>query len=291
MEPIHMLTHTRLFRMNQRNGAFTLIELLVVVAIIVVLIAILMPSLGQAREQSKQVVCGTNVRQLVTAFFVYAEENGTILPYASAQFSGTQVMTWDKLIHRQINGTLSDYDLLNSTLTSNAPKVLRCPSDTTIRPSWAVNAVRSYSMPAGAQGYPPTAYTGIGVSGNPSASVTTPRAIKLTMIPDQQGTIGLAENHYPDGPDSSSASFNVAGNGSGAGVERPADQGPAKNVTTVNTASMIHGGKFTYGFLDGHVESLKPQQVSRTPSRCANWGHTQSNLTIGGMWVWANEWK
>jgi len=60
--------------------AFTLIELLVVVAIITILIAILLPSLNKAREQSKTTVCMSNLRQLALATRVYmAEDNAAIL--------------------------------------------------------------------------------------------------------------------------------------------------------------------------------------------------------------------
>lgn len=59
---------------RSRSG-FTLIELLVVVAIIALLLAILLPSLGAAREQSRAATCLSNLRQLGLASSMYADEN------------------------------------------------------------------------------------------------------------------------------------------------------------------------------------------------------------------------
>ena len=62
--------------MKDRTRAFTLIELLVVVAIIALLIGILVPSLGAARDKARAAVCGTHVRAICQGMNVYAADWG-----------------------------------------------------------------------------------------------------------------------------------------------------------------------------------------------------------------------
>ena len=65
---------------RSRLRGFTLIELLVVIAIISILLSILLPSLSAARERSKAVVCGTQLRELAAAGFMYTNDNGVYPP-------------------------------------------------------------------------------------------------------------------------------------------------------------------------------------------------------------------
>lgn len=59
--------------------AFSLIELLVVVAVISMLVALLLPSLGKARDQARRTRCAANLHQLSTAMYTYwTEWNGRV---------------------------------------------------------------------------------------------------------------------------------------------------------------------------------------------------------------------
>jgi prepilin-type N-terminal cleavage/methylation domain-containing protein len=66
--------------MRRRKGGFTLIELLVVVSIVALLIAILLPSLTQAREAAKRGACLSQLSQTQLAAILYSDDHDGLLP-------------------------------------------------------------------------------------------------------------------------------------------------------------------------------------------------------------------
>ncbi|MBL7153091.1 MAG: type II secretion system protein [Phycisphaerae bacterium] len=67
--------------------AFTLVELLVVISIIALLMAILVPVLGRARERGRRVVCMGNIRQFIVGIQVYAGDYAEYLPSGLSDFT------------------------------------------------------------------------------------------------------------------------------------------------------------------------------------------------------------
>jgi len=66
-------------KVSNRPG-FTLIELLTVIAIIGILAAILIPVVGKVRDSARRAACSSNVRQIGTGLFLFADEHEGRLP-------------------------------------------------------------------------------------------------------------------------------------------------------------------------------------------------------------------
>ncbi|MGD0551136.1 MAG: prepilin-type N-terminal cleavage/methylation domain-containing protein [Sedimentisphaerales bacterium] len=71
------------------GDGFTLVELLVVISIIALLMAILLPALGKARELGKRAVCMNQLKQLVIAWNMYCDSNNEKVPIGDVYYSWT----------------------------------------------------------------------------------------------------------------------------------------------------------------------------------------------------------
>ncbi|MBI4578834.1 MAG: prepilin-type N-terminal cleavage/methylation domain-containing protein [Planctomycetes bacterium] len=115
-----------------RNRAFTLIEVLVVVAIIGLLIAVLLPTLRLAREQSRATVCLSNLKQQGIGLSAYSADWKRLLPWAgSFRFSlmeGLYYVLGDKHPERHNWGRVN-LGVLYPKYTGNTGMLFYCPGN------------------------------------------------------------------------------------------------------------------------------------------------------------------
>ena len=103
--------------MSGRRQGFTLIELLVVMVIIALLVGLLLPALGRAREEARKTQCRSNLRQIGLAYQMYMNDNHGWTPavYSSGiggHTSGGSASSDDGRRHL-MNGTSMDKMLGN----------------------------------------------------------------------------------------------------------------------------------------------------------------------------------
>lgn len=98
---------------------FTLIELLVVIAIIAILASMLLPALSRARNAVKTAKCSNNQRQIMTALFMYTDDNNDFGPWARK--AANLDIWWNSLIYPYISNNATYY------LTDRS-SVFTCPS-------------------------------------------------------------------------------------------------------------------------------------------------------------------
>ena len=91
-----------IFHRNRKKRKFTLIELLVVIAIIAILAGILLPALNSARMKAKMINCTGNLKQSVTALFLYSNDFNSMILQEHIDNTNCQA-PWTWIILKQLN--------------------------------------------------------------------------------------------------------------------------------------------------------------------------------------------
>ena len=138
-------------RQNRLRGGFTLVELLVVIGIIAVLISILMPALNRVRDQANRIKCMNNLRGIMNAVMMYANENKSHLPFCNWAGYPAGHVGWlykDPIIADPRHAeTGIVYFYLKET------GILKCPLHTEKRTVGASENLTSYLMNGAVQDY------------------------------------------------------------------------------------------------------------------------------------------
>jgi len=221
--------------------AFTLVELLVVIAIISMLMAILLPSLGKVRRQSKAILCLNNLRQMCTATTTYTQTYDGYYPtayYDEDTPTGEIKYCWDFTVIDDSGDISIEPGLLWQGETIE--KIHQCPSfkgdsNTEYDPYTGYNYNTSYIGHGERENIP-----------TPEKAVMVKRPGKCALFGDGQWRDGA--NKFMRAP-----------------LRSPADR--TFNGRYAGTQGYRHSGKTNVGWCDGHVSSWEQLYTNIEPAR------------------------
>lgn len=236
--------------MSPAPRAFTLIELLVVISIIALLIGLLLPALGQARETGRMIKCMSNMRMMSLASVNYAFEFDGDLPGVGLGEGA---------------GTLDPQGAWLRTLAQfvDTPLLYRCPSDDSPyfdMPAPTNGRLRqiSYGLPftlGHAAGF--EAFRNIDAIPRPVKTIMALELVEGTADDDRLGFVS-ADHVHPE-------TWFAAVTG------QAGDDLVARQVEIEQ-----HQGSANYAFLDGHAQSLtRSETIENVGGFVPNW---RSNL-------------
>jgi prepilin-type N-terminal cleavage/methylation domain-containing protein len=253
-----------------RKGGFTLVELLVVIGIIALLISILIPVLGRARDQANRVACLSNIRQIGIAFRMYASENKDWCPWAAPLNRPDLYADW---IHWRTG--INNQGLASSAIApylgggkgfakdTSLEKVFRCPADRLQdRPSFTQYPY-SYTMNIyfGSNGDYPQA-----CAGPPTRLSTTKNASEKILVAEEN-EVTINDGYWVPGVASNMSLSDWQGNWDWLSVRHDGGKGEFTNNQPfpAKPKDMLHHSKKgVVIFVDGHADVV-PRDYAHMP--------------------------
>jgi prepilin-type N-terminal cleavage/methylation domain-containing protein len=226
------------------NNGFTLTELLVVIAMAAILVIFMTPALSQTKSPAKSLQCMVNMRRLIGAWRMFAEDNlDKLVPNSNGGATMNNTTTW-------VGGWVS-WDLAsvntNKALLQSSPLAqylngditpFRCPADVYL------------SSPQQAQGWPPRVRS-VSMNGFVGDQMTSSDPTRNAFSPAYRQWLKMAEISQPanyfvfieEHPDSINDGYFI--------------NNPAVISNWIDVPASYHDGSVNISYADQHVETHK----------------------------------
>lgn len=234
----------------KKTTAFTLIELLTVISIIGILAGIMIPVVGRVRSSAKGAQCKSNLRQLASAFSMYADEHKGLYPTAYPPPPGSTDgnINWFSGDNNKKNCPIAPYisggETADGKVGHATMRLVVCPSNEVGQPypsHWIFPSANAY-------GYP------YAVNMSVISDSSTQVAASSITVPSR--TIFLSDNSTPaTGGGTWTYGFKLTPSGF---------QDAYWGTRIEERMGDHHGGQANIAWCDGHVTSTSIEKLKQT---------------------------
>ncbi len=230
-------------REKRQLTGFTLIELLVVISIIAVLMAVMMPALGKAREQARALICVSRLKDMGNAVSLYAADNdGRMVRSSSGADYGYQ-RWWDALGYYYdrtktgtgVAGSRYDYELFRCPTEDKKNSAASGMFSSNVHFMCPMDTKGTQDTSDDTKSFPRFWWSRISTFKSPS-TLPAFHDHNSTSVYPSQGEYGLPHESL----------YKYGWYNGNTRVQKTAITGPAAN----------HGKNINYLFVDGHAQKM-----------------------------------
>jgi len=232
--------------------AFTLIELLVVISVVALLLSIVMPALGRARQKARSTSCLSRMRQIGLASAMYVQDNDGYFAKSSHSAAACGCLRWGPAFMPFLG--FGPYQGSTTPAWDTAfTKFYRCPSDRRTNLTYSYGKNVWFELESSETG------EALGTTSGPTYHTATQVRRPVTTV--EFGELGSSggEDHFM-------AHFWLTDTAPDGGMK-----------TALEVDEKRHGHMANYLYLDGHVATQAFAETFNLEKHLDNWNPGKSH--------------